>query len=276
MKGTVKAPMWVSRKTGRSAIACTNGIIATSQPLAAQAGISILQRGGNAIDAAIAAAATIAVVEPMSTGLGGDAFALVAPEGKTDRIKALNASGRSGNKLTLNAIQERGINEIPLLGGVPITVPGALDGWCQILDRFGTMELSEVLQTAISYAENGFPISEIIAHYWNLAVPKLERTAEATDTFLVKGRAPAFGEIFKQPHLATSLKLIAEEGPAAFYEGAIGEKIVAAVKKYDGFIEREDLANHLGGATWEEPISTNYREHTVFECGPNGQGIAAL
>lgn len=276
MKGTVKVPMWVSRKTGRSAITCTNGIIATSQPLAAQAGVTILQRGGNAVDAAIAAAATIAVVEPMNTGIGGDAFALIAPEGKTDRLKALNASGRSASKLTLNAIRERGIQEIPLLGGVPITVPGALDGWCQILDKYGTMELSEVLQSAINYAENGFPVSEIIAHSWSLAVPKLERTSEAANTFLVKGCAPVFGEIFKQPLLATSLKLIAKEGPAVFYEGVIGEKIVAAAKKYGGFIEKEDLANHLGGASWEDPISTDYRDHTVFECGPNGQGIAAL
>jgi gamma-glutamyltranspeptidase/glutathione hydrolase len=268
--------MWVSRKTSRSIITCTNGAVATSQPLAAQAGISILQKGGNAIDAAIATAAAIAVVEPMSTGLGGDAFALVAPEGNANRIAALNASGRSGSKMTLDTLQERGIHELPLLGGIPITVPGALDGWCQLLDRFGTMELSEVLDPAISYAEEGFPVSEIIAYYWNAAVAKLERTPEAAATFLVGGKAPSFGEIFKQPNMAGTLKIIAKEGPEAFYQGAISEKIATTVKKYEGFIEEEDLASQLGGATWEKPISTEYRDHRIFECGPNGQGIAAL
>lgn len=268
--------MWVSRNTGRSVIACTNGAVATSQPLAAQVGISTLQKGGNAVDAAIAAAATIAVVEPMSTGIGGDAFALFAPNGNADRVTALNASGCSGSGMTLEAIQKLGIQEIPLFSAIPITVPGALDGWSQLLNRYGTLELSDVLEPAISYAENGFPVSEIIAYHWNQAVPRLKRTHEAAATFLVGGRAPSFGEIFKQPHMADTLQIIAREGPEAFYQGAIGEKIAITVEKYGGFIENEDLASQLGKASWENPISTEYRNHKIFECGPNGQGIAAL
>jgi gamma-glutamyltranspeptidase/glutathione hydrolase len=268
--------MWVSRNTGRSVIASTNGIVATSQPLAAQVGISMLQKGGNAVDAAIAAAATIAIVEPMSTGLGGDAFALFAPNGNADRVTALNASGRSGSGMTLEAIQRLGIQEIPLFGGIPITVPGALDGWSQLLNRYGSLELSDVLGPAIHYAENGFPVSEIIAHWWSQAVPRLEQTPEAAATFLVDGKAPRFGEIFKQPHMANTLKMIAQEGPEVFYEGIIGDKIAATVEKYGGFIENEDLAAYLGEASWENPILTDYRDYSIIECGPNGQGIAAL
>ncbi|MFW9915174.1 MAG: gamma-glutamyltransferase [Candidatus Thorarchaeota archaeon] len=268
--------MWVSRKTGRSVVASTNGAVATSQPLAAQTGISILQKGGNAVDAAIATAAAIAVVEPMSTGLGGDAFALFAPNGNADRVIALNASGRSGRRMTLEAFQKLGIEEIPLFGGMPITVPGALDGWSQLLSRYGNLELSEVLEPAILYAENGFPVSEVIACQWSQAVPRLKRTPEATTTFLVDGKAPIFGEIFKQPRMANTLRLIAQEGPEIFYEGIIGEEIATTVEKYGGFIESEDLAAYLGEASWETPISTDYRGYSIFECGPNGQGIAAL
>ncbi len=270
--------MWTgNRKTGRSVVHSTNGIVAASHPLAAQTGVSILQKGGNAIDAAIATAATLNIVEPMMTGIGGDAFVLLTLGGKANQIHALNASGRSGSNMTLEAVSKVVEDDsIPRQGGAPTTVPGALDGWCQLLEKYGTMELKDVLHPAIEFAEKGLPVYESIAFYWNNATTKLSATEEAKLNYLIDGKAPETGTIFKQPHLAKTFDLIAQNGPEVFYTGEIANKIVKIVQKYGGFLTKDDLESGLGSSTWEKPISTQYKDYTIFECPPNGQGIAAL
>lgn len=258
----------------RSVVRAQNGIVATSQTLASVAGLRMLLQGGNAVDAAIAAAATLNVVEPMSTGIGGDMFALVWIA-REQKLYALNGSGRAPAALNLKEARMRGANgEMPTMGWLPVTVPGAVDGWSQLLNRFGTMQLDRVLAPAIDYAENGFPVTELIAGSFARMQPKLDMNPEAARVYLNRDEPPQVGQILKQPDLAKSLRLIAQDGRDAFYLGVIADEIAKHSYKTGGFITKQDLAAHT--STWEEPLATTYKDVTLYECPPNGQGIVAL
>ncbi|KAB7706521.1 gamma-glutamyltransferase [Bacillus aerolatus] len=257
----------------RSVVHAPNGMAASSQPLASMTGLQILQQGGNAFDAAIAAAAVLTVVEPMQTGLGGDMFALIYNQ-KNKRVEALNGSGRAPFKSSRDYYLSQGYTKVPETGILSITTPGTVDGWAEVLEKHGTMTFAEVLQPAIEYAEKGFPVSEIIAAQWRRAEPLLKQNKEASEYYLIEGRAPREGEIFKNPKLADTLKAIAEGGRDAFYKGKIAREIAEYVEKQGGFLSYEDLAAH--SSTWVEAISTNYRGHDVYQLPPNGQGVATL
>ncbi len=257
----------------RSAVMSNRGIVATSQPLAAQAGASMLLQGGNAIDAAIATAAALNVVEPMSTGLGGDAFALVYLS-KSSELKALNASGRAPYAASLETLRNLGYQEMPTTGIHTVTIPGTLDGWCTLLDKYGTMSLAQVLAPAIELAEHGFPVTKIIGHTWKMSSAKLQSNASAAHTYLIAGRAPEPGEVVVQPDLARTFKKIAEGGRDVFYKGEIAEAIVACSRENGGLITIQDLSEHT--STWVTPISTNYRGYDIYECPPNTQGLVVL
>lgn len=258
----------------RSVVRAQNGIVAASQTLASVAGLRMLLNGGNAIDAAIAAAATLNVVEPMSTGIGGDMFALVWIE-REQKIYALNGSGRAPAALNIQQVRMRGsTDEMPMMGWLPVTVPGAVDGWSQLLNRFGTMTFADVLAPAIDYAENGFPVTELIAGGFARQQPKLDMNPEAARVYLFKDAPPGVGQIFKQPDLAKTFRLLARDGRDAFYTGEIADEISKYSYKTGGFITKHDLANHT--STWEEPIATTYNDVELYECPPNGQGIVAL
>jgi gamma-glutamyltranspeptidase / glutathione hydrolase len=265
-------PAGVPNQT-RSVVLATHGMVATSQPLAAQAGIRILQQNGNAIDAAVATAAVLNVVEPMSTGIGGDVFAMVYIA-KTEELIGLNGSGRSGYAASIDFFTRQATNAMPTTGVHSVTIPGALDGWETLLKKYGTMSLAQVLQPAIQYAENGFPVSEIIALDWQHSVDLLKKHPHAARTYLIDGRAPRTGEIFTQPNLARTLKTVASFGISAFYRGEIAEKIVASLKELGGLLTREDFADHH--STWVKPVSATYRGVRLYELPPNGQGIATL
>ena len=260
-------------KAGRSVVRAQHGMVATSQPLASQVGLEVLKRGGNAVDAAIAMAAVLNVTEPMMTGVGGDMFAIVY-WAKTKELKGLNASGRAPRALSLDYFAKNNIKRMPEFGMTSITVPGAVDGWTTLRDKYGTMKLADLLAPAIGYAENGFPVMEKAAEDWNAEVEKLKRTPAAASNYLIDGRAPQPGEIFRQPNLARTLHTIADGGRDAFYKGPIAKAIVDYMKDNGGFITMEDLA--ATKADWVEPISTNYRGYQVYELPPNGQGITAL
>jgi gamma-glutamyltranspeptidase/glutathione hydrolase len=259
---------------GRSTVYAPNGAIATSQPLATAAGLAVLQRGGNAVDAAVTAAAVLNLVEPHMTGIGGDLFALLW-SARERRLVGLNASGRSGSLMTRDALLQRGHDAVPLFGGAPVTVPGALSGWAALLDRFGTIPLAEALAPAIRLAETGFPVSPIIAAQWAAEVDRLRQDDGARATLLVDGnRAPRAGEWFRNPDLAASYRLVADSGPAVLYGGGLGRRIVDRVRALGGFLTLDDLARHE--PAWVEPLSVPFRGHTVWELPPNGQGVAAL
>lgn len=261
----------------RSATMATNGMVATSQPLAARAGLDILASGGTAADAAVATAAVLDVVEPHMTGIGGDMFALTQFDGE---YAALNGSGRAPASATIDAYRERissqGVSDpvIPASGGLPVTVPGALDGWARLLDEYGTLELADVLAPAISYARDGFPVSEYIAAQWADAADRLTDCEASVDTWLPTGEPPAPGEQFANPALAESFELIAAEGPDVFYGGELGAAIADRVQAHGGVLERSDLAAHEG--EWTDPISTAYHGVEILEHPPNGQGVVAL
>ncbi len=257
----------------RSAVIARNGIVATSQPLAAQAGLEILKAGGNAADAAIAANAVIGLTEPMSCGIGGDLF-VIYWDAKSKKLYGLNASGRSPFDLSRDMLRSKGFTEIPTKGPLSWSVPGCVDGWHELQKRFGTKELSEILKPAITYAEDGFPVSEIIARGWNGSAKALSEWPDSTKTYLPGGRAPETGEVFKNPYLAASYRSIAEHGRDAFYRGAIAKKIVAFSDENGGYFSLKDFSEHH--SEWIEPVSTNYRGYDVWELPPNGQGIAAL
>ena len=252
----------------RSVVMANHGLVATSQPLAAQAGLRILMQGGNAVDAAVATAAVLNVVEPMSTGVGGDLFALTYVA-KTDELTALNGSGRAPLAISIESLKRLGETDMPESGPLSITVPGTVDGWATLLERHGTMPLSEVLKSAIEYAERGFPVSEIIATGWREVEELLQGTA-----YLIHDRAPRASEVFRNPELARTLRTIAEGGRDAFYHGALAETIAQHIQSLGGFLSIDDLAQHA--STWDEPISTEYHDVKVVECPPNGQGIVAL
>ncbi len=258
---------------GRSAVMAPHAIVATSHPLAAQAGIDILRQGGNAIDAAIAANAVLAVVEPMSCGPGGDLFAIVW-DAKTRKLYGLNASGRSPYAISIDLLRRRGLAEVPHRGPLSWSVPGCVDGWDQLRSRFGTMTFAEVLAPAIGYAREGFGVTEIIGSEWKATEQTLAATPDAARTYLKDGRAPRIGERMTNPYIAVTYEQIAREGAAAFYRGGIARRIVAYSEASGGLFAMKDFEDHR--STWVDPVSTTYRGYRVWELPPNGQGIAVL
>ena len=257
----------------RSPVLGRNGVIATSQPLASAAGLQVLQAGGNAIDAAVTAAAVLAVVEPTMTGIGGDVFAIVY-DAETKTLRGLNSSGRAGSNADADALVAKGMTYMPGEGAYPVTVPGALAGWAALLEQHGTITLARALAPAIRYARDGFPVSEIIADQWVRAAGRVSEDPAAAAVFLPGGRAPKPGEIFRNPDLAQTLDQIADGGRDVFYRGPIGAAIAADIQKRGGFLTAADLAAHR--ADWVDPISTNYRGYDVYEFPPNTQGFVAL
>jgi gamma-glutamyltranspeptidase/glutathione hydrolase len=257
----------------RSPVIARHGIVATSQPLAAQAGLDILKAGGNAVDAAIATNAMLGLVEPASCGIGGDLFAIVW-DAKTQKLYGLNASGRSPYAHTREFFKEKGLAEIPITGPLSWSVPGAVNGWEQLRKRFGTRSLEDLLAPAIKYAEEGFAVTPVIAGEWSGAAKGLALWPDSAKTYLIDGRAPRAGQVFSNYRLAQSYRLIAPDGEAAFYRGPIARQIVAWSEKNGGQITMKDFADHK--SDWVEPVSTNYRGYDVWELPPNGQGIAAL
>jgi gamma-glutamyltranspeptidase / glutathione hydrolase len=261
-------------RSHRSMVLGRRGMVCTSQPLASAAGLQVLRSGGNAIDAAVCAAAVLGVVEPFSTGIGGDCFMLIW-SARERRLFGLNGSGRAPAGATVERMRRHAGGTMPVHGMLPVTVPGAVDAWCVALDRFGSQSLSAVLEPAIYYAVEGFPVSEIIAHQWDLIVSYSGlQHPDAVRTFTIHGRAPRLGEIFRIPELAGSLRRIASGGAEVFYRGDIAEKILEFSRANGGLHTREDLATH--SSTWVEPIDTTYRGYTLCEIPPNGQGLTAL
>ena len=261
----------------RSEVLAQNGMVATSHPLATQIGLDILKNGGNAIDAAIAANAALGLMEPTGCGIGGDLFAIVW-DGKTKKLYGLNASGRSPKKLTLDYFEKQGLEKIPSHGPLPLSVPGALDGWFELHEKFGSKPMSEILAPAIHYAQNGFPLTELIAWYMHRTVPFFESKGfpNIEDTYKNQngGKLPNEGEIYKNVYLANTYKKIAVRGRDVFYKGEIAKTIGKFIKEQGGFLSFKDLASHK--SEWVEPVSINYRGYDVWELPPNGQGIAAL
>jgi gamma-glutamyltranspeptidase/glutathione hydrolase len=257
----------------RSVVMAKNGMIATSQPLASAAGLRVLQQGGNAIDAAVTAAAVLAVVEPTMNGLGGDLFALVH-DPKTGAVRALNASGRSPAAATIEEFRRRKLDAIPYRGELSISVPGVVDGWHELLSKHGTITLAQALEPAIRYAREGFAVAEIISVQWKDAQPTLAKDPIAASTFLPGGKAPAAGDIFTNPRLAATLETIAKGGRDAFYRGPIGRAIAEDMKRRKALLAEADLAAHT--SNWLEPLRTNYRGYDVLEFPPNTQGLTAL
>src|SRR5689334_5006472 len=258
---------------GRSRVATTYGIVAASQPLAARAGVQMLERGGSAVDAAIAANAVLGVTEPQSNGIGGDLFAMIY-DAKADQLHGLNSSGWAPRNLTPALLASRGMTTMPQSGIHSVTVPGAVAGWDALRTRFGRLPLPVLLAPAIRYANDGFPVSDVIAAHWAALAEKVASDSEAAATYLPGGRPPHAGAIFRNPHLARTLSQIAHEGAAAFYQGAIADAIVAVSGDKGGTLDHADLRDFE--PEWVEPISTTYRGWTVYELPPNTQGIAAL
>ncbi|MCI0526907.1 MAG: gamma-glutamyltransferase family protein, partial [Nitrospira sp.] len=257
-----------------------NGMVASAHPLASLVGVNVLQRGGNAMDAVIAMAGALNVLDPAMTGLGGDMF-LLYYSAREQRVVALNASGRAPYAATIEAYKAKGHTTVPVTGPLSITVPGALDGWIQALERYGTLPLSELLQPAIQYAEEGFPVyPTLLGFYQQVGVRVLPQFPNSVATYFIHGRPPQLGEILVQKKLARTLRRLAEaekSGTSArdiFYKGEIGEKIVNYLKEQGGLLTMEDLASHT--SDWAEPIATDYRKFTIYEFPPNSQGVALL
>ena len=257
----------------RSEVIARHGMAATSQPLATQAALDILKAGGNAVDAAIAANAVLGLVEPVSNGIGGDLFAIVW-DAETQKLYGLNASGRSPKSLTLQWYKDHGYTSIPALGPLPVSVPGCVDGWFELHGKFGKLSMDKILAPAIDYAREGFPVSELIAWYWQHSINSRKKYPNFLDTFTINEQAPQKGEIFRNPGLAATLQTIASEGRDAFYKGKIAHIIANYMQQNGGFLAYEDLAAHH--SEWVNPVSTRYRGYDVWELPPNGQGIAAL
>lgn len=257
----------------RSEVIAQNAMAATSQPLATQVALGVMKRGGNAVDAAIAANAMLGLVEPTGCGIGGDLFALVW-DAESKQLYGLNASGRSPQSLSLDYFKENGHKKIPSFGALPVSVPGAVDGWFMLHDRFGSVPMSAVLAPAITYAREGFPVSEVIAYYFEMNKARIGHYPGFADVFMPNGDVPKKGEVFTNPNLAATYEKIATGGRDAFYKGDIARTIGAYIKDQGGFLSYADLAAHT--STWVEPVSANYRGYDVWELPPNGQGIAAL
>jgi gamma-glutamyltranspeptidase/glutathione hydrolase len=260
----------------RSPVIARRGLVASSQPLASQAGLSILMAGGNAADAAVAMAAALNVTEPTSTGIGGDMFALFY-DARTQRVSALNGSGRAPAALTIELITAQGLARGHEIGDAyhahTITVPGACAGWCDLIARHGSLPLREVLAPAIRLAEDGFPVAPLTAHFWQRGAERL-RAAPGGRALTLNGNGPRAGEVFRNPGLGRTLRAVAEGGAAAFYRGEVARAIAGVVQRAGGVMTEADLAAHT--STWEEPISVDYRGYRVWECPPNGQGLTAL
>jgi gamma-glutamyltranspeptidase/glutathione hydrolase len=261
------------RSQMRSMVVSKNGIVAAESPLAAQAGVRILERGGNAVDAAIATNAMMGVVEPMMNGIGGDLFAIVY-DAKANKLYGLNASGWAPKGLTIEMLRKTGLREMPQAGVNTITVPGMVDGWQKLADKFGRKKLNEDLAAAIQTAQAGFPVSEWVAAYWAANADYLRGEDVAAKLYLPSDRPPKVGDIFRNPDLAWSLQQIAEHGRDAYYKGEISRRILEVIKRHGGVMTAQDMAEY--SSEWVEPISTTYRDWTVFELPPNGQGLAAL
>ncbi|WP_096429504.1 gamma-glutamyltransferase [Labilibaculum antarcticum] len=257
----------------RSEVIAQNGMACTSQPLATQVALDILKAGGNAIDAAIAANATLGLMEPTGNGIGGDIFVILW-DAKTKKLYGLNGSGRSPKSLSLEYFQKNNFTSIPSFGALPVSVPGCVDGWFTMHDRFGKMDMEQILSPAIQYARNGFPVSELIAYYMNASASRLKNYKGFAETYMPNGKMPQKGDIFKNPFLANTLEKIAKGGRDAFYKGDIAKTIAKYMKEQGGFLSYDDLAAHK--SEWVDPVSINYRGYDVWELPPNGQGTAAL
>jgi gamma-glutamyltranspeptidase/glutathione hydrolase len=257
----------------RSAVIAPHAMAATSHPLATQIALDTMKKGGNAIDAAIAANAALGLMEPTGNGIGGDLFAIVW-DSKGKKLHGLNASGRSPKSLTLDWFLEQGYTSIPAYGPLPVSVPGTVDGWFELHTKFGKLPMTEILAPAIAYARNGHPVHQTIQHYWARSVDRLGKYPGFTEQMTIDGRAPEVGELWKNPNLANTLERIANEGRDVFYKGDIAHVIADYMQANDGFLSYEDLASHR--SEWVVPQSTNYRGYDVWELPPNGQGIAAL
>ena len=257
----------------RSETVARHGMAATSQPLATQTAIDVLKKGGTAVDAAIAANAVLGLVEPTGNGIGGDLFAIVW-DAEGERLHGLNASGRSPKALTLDAFKSRGLDRIPNLGPLSVSVPGAVDGWYALHGKFGRLPMAELLAPAIQYATDGFPVTEVIAASWADGAERRKEYPGFADVYMPGGKAPKKGEIFKNPALARTLTTIAKEGRNAFYKGEFAWAIDTYMRQNGGVLGYEDLAAHT--SNWIDPVSTDYRGYTVWELPPNGQGIAVL
>ncbi len=256
----------------RSNVRARNGMVATTQPLAATAGLRVLMEGGNAVDAAVATAAALNVVEPHSTGVGGDLFALIWMSDEK-RVRALNASGRSPQSASLDELVGKGFAAIPDTSAYAVTVPGAVSGWEELLTRYGRTDLPNALAPAIRYAEEGYPVSEVISEHWNFGAPRLS-SGPAGEELLLDGFPPAPGQIMKIPTLAVTLREIADGGSEAFYTGPIAEKMARFVQDMGGWLSESDLASHE--LEWVEPISASYRGYDCWQCPPPSQGVNAL
>lgn len=259
----------------RSEVIAQNGMVCTSHPLATQIGLDILKKGGTAIDAAIAANAALGLMEPTGCGIGGDLFAIVW-DAKTQQLYGLNSSGPSPKNLTLAYFKEKGMTRIPSHGPLPVSVPGAVDGWFELHKKFGKLSMEEILSPAIGYAENGFPVTELIAYYMNVGVSyfRSQGFPNVDETYTINGKIPEKGDIFRNPKLANTYRALAKGGRDAFYKGDIARTIAEFIQSQGGFLSYEDMAGFH--AEWVDPVSINYRGYDVWELPPNGQGIAAL
>jgi gamma-glutamyltranspeptidase/glutathione hydrolase len=257
----------------RSEVIAPHGMAATSQPLATQIALDVLKAGGSAVDAAIAANAALGLMEPTGNGIGGDLFAIVWDAEKKELV-GLNASGRAPQAMTLEFFQENGIDKIPPFGPLPVSVPGAVDGWFELHGRFGRLTMQEILAPTIAYATDGFPVSEVIAYYLQSNKARISHYPGFAETYMPNGDVPKKGEMFRNPRLAATLQLIADKGRDEFYKGSIAKRIDAYMAEQGGLLNYDDLAAHE--SEWITPVSTNYRGWDVFELPPNGQGIAAL
>jgi gamma-glutamyltranspeptidase / glutathione hydrolase len=261
------------RSQTRSMVISQNGIVAAESPLAAQAGVRILEAGGNAVDAAIATNAMMGVVSPMMNGMGGDLFAIVY-DAKANKLYGLNSSGWAPKALTTELLHKQGLHAMPQTGVNTITVPGTVEGWQKLSDKFARKKLAEDLEPAIETAKNGYPVTEWVAAYWAAAVDYLRGDDEATKVYLPHDRPPKVGDIFRNPDLAWSLQQVAQHGRDAYYKGEISKRVLETIKRHGGVMTAQDMAEF--SAEWVEPLSTTYRDWTVYEIPPNGQGMAAL
>tara|TARA_B100001109_G_scaffold59994_1_gene48718 strand:- start:737 stop:2383 length:1647 start_codon:yes stop_codon:yes gene_type:complete len=257
----------------RSEVIGQNGMVATSHPLATQIGLDILKQGGTAIDAAIAANIALGLMEPTGNGIGGDLFAIVW-DANEKKLHGLNASGPAPKNISIDYFVKNGLNKIPSYGPLPVTVPGAVDGWVKLHEKFGKMDFQSLFEPTIEYAENGFPVTETIAYYLDRSKKRFENFPNFRDVWLKNGKMPAKGEIFKNPQLAKTLKIIADQGRAGFYEGHVATTMADFIQSQGGFLSYEDLSSFH--SEWTPPVSSNYRGYDVWELPPNGQGIAAL
>lgn len=257
----------------RSDVMGQHGMVATSHPLATQIALDILKQGGHAVDAAVAANAALGLMEPTGNGLGGDLFAIVW-DAETETLTGYNGSGRSPQSLTLEWFESKGYDDIPKRGPLPVSVPGVIDGWFALHDRYGRLEMADVLAPSIEYARQGHPVHDLIAWYWERSVPVLSEYPGFVEQFTIDGRAPRAGELWKNPNYADTLEVLVREGRDGFYKGELAQRISDYMEAHGGFLSYDDLANHQGN--WVAPVSTNYRGYDVWQIPPNGQGIAGL